>query len=55
MAVAGMRALEHRGVCGAGIEPDFQDVVALGVGLGILRADDGGLYSDQYITVNVTR
>ncbi|EKD99157.1 MAG: hypothetical protein ACD_23C00100G0001 [uncultured bacterium] len=31
MAAAGVRALEHRGVGGAGVKPDLQNVAALGV------------------------
>ena len=41
MAAARMRAFEHRGVRGAGIEPDFENVAALGVVLGIGRANEG--------------
>ena len=40
VAGAGMAVLEHGGVGGAGIEPDFQDVAALGVVHGV-GADDG--------------
>ena len=41
MPAARMRALEHGGVGGARVEPDLEDIAALGVGLGVLLTDDG--------------
>ena len=41
VAGTGVGAFEHRGVGGAGVKPDLQDIGAFGVVLGILRADLG--------------
>ena len=41
MAATRVGTLEHRGVCGAGVEPDFQNVAALGVVRSVGGAQDG--------------
>ena len=41
VAAARMRALEHGGVRGAGVEPDFENVAALGVVRRVCGAQDG--------------